>query len=51
MLSDLLDRRQGDAIEHGQAVFRDLERRLEELAGRLDERSSTPAIDSAEIMT
>ena len=50
MLSDLLDRRQGDAIEHGQAVFRDLERRLEELAGRLDERSSTPAIDSAEIM-
>ena len=50
MLSDLLDRRQGDAMEHGQAVFRDLERRLEELAGRLDERSARPAIDSAGIM-
>ena len=32
MLSSLLDRRQGDAMEHGQAVFRDLEHRLEELA-------------------
>ncbi len=32
MLSDLLDRRQGDAMEHGQAVFRDLERRLDEVA-------------------
>ena len=50
MLSDLLDRRQGDAMEHGQAVFRDLERRLEELAGRLDEHSARPAIDSAGIM-
>lgn len=40
MLSDMLDRRQGDAIEHGQALFRDLERRLEDVAARLDERRS-----------
>lgn len=40
MLADMLDRRQGDAIEHGQALFRDLERRLEDVAARLDERRS-----------
>ena len=50
MLSDLLDRRQGDAIEHGQAVFRDLERRLEEVADRLDERKLDASLDSAGIM-
>ncbi|HTV70198.1 MAG TPA: peptidoglycan-binding protein [Rhizobiaceae bacterium] len=49
VLSDLLDRRQGDAIEHGQALFRDLERRLDQLATRLDERQ--PAMtDTAGIM-
>ncbi len=49
MLSELLDRKQGDAIEHGQAVFRDLERRLDDLAARLDERIETP-FDNAGIM-
>ena len=50
MLSSLLDRRQGDAMEHSQAVFRDLERRLEELSGRLDERNSAQAVDNAGVM-
>lgn len=49
MLSELLDRKQGDAIEHGQAVFRDLERRLDDLAARLDDRIETP-FDNAGIM-
>ncbi|HWK66050.1 MAG TPA: peptidoglycan-binding protein [Rhizobiaceae bacterium] len=48
MLSDMLDRRQGDAMEHGQALFRDLEQRLENLAVRLDERRS--GFDDAGIM-
>lgn len=50
MLSELLDRKQGDAIEHGQAVFRDLEQRLQGLASRLDERNADPALDGSEIM-
>lgn len=40
MLSDMLDRRQGDAIEHGHALFRDLERRLDDVAARIDDRRS-----------
>ncbi|MBX3578562.1 MAG: SEL1-like repeat protein [Rhizobiaceae bacterium] len=39
-LSDMFDRHQGDAIEHGQALFRDLELRLAELAERLDQRNA-----------
>ncbi|BCH27329.1 peptidoglycan-binding protein [Mesorhizobium sp. L-8-3] len=50
MLSDLLDRRQGDAIEHGQALFRDLERRLEDVVMRLDERNAASAADDRGIM-
>lgn len=50
MLSDFFDRRQGDAIEHGQALFRDLELRLEALASRLDERNAEPPFDSRGIM-
>jgi localization factor PodJL len=49
MLSALFDRKQGDAIEYGQAVFRDLERRLDDLATRLDERADR-SIDSSGIM-
>lgn len=49
MLSNLFDRKQGDAIEHGQALFRDLERRLDDLAMRLDDRTDA-AIDSSSIM-
>jgi localization factor PodJL len=37
-LSMLLERRQGDAIEQGNSLFRDLERRLDEVADRLDQR-------------
>jgi localization factor PodJL len=50
MLSDMLDRRQGDAIEHGQALFRDLERRLDEVADRLDQRTAAGALDNTGIM-
>ena len=44
-LSMLLDRRQDDAIEQGQAMFRDLEQRLETLAVRLDQAPAAPAAD------
>lgn len=45
-LSRLLDRRQDDAIEHGQAMFRDLEQRLELLAARLDQARAAPAAEN-----
>ncbi|WP_265516403.1 peptidoglycan-binding protein [Nitratireductor luteus] len=38
-LSDMIERRQEDAIQHGQNLFSDLERRLEDLAARLDQRA------------
>ncbi|RAZ87421.1 peptidoglycan-binding protein [Mesorhizobium hawassense] len=47
-LSMLLERRQGDAIEQGNVLFRDLERRLDEVADRLDQRMRQD--DSAGIM-
>ncbi|MDX8526162.1 peptidoglycan-binding protein [Mesorhizobium sp. MSK_1335] len=47
-LSMLLERRQGDAMEQGNILFRDLERRLEEVADRLDQRMRQD--DSAGIM-
>jgi len=37
-LSTLLERRQGDAIEQGNKLFGDLERRLDDVADRLDQR-------------
>ncbi len=37
MMSDVLDRRQGDAIEQARALFRDLESRLDEVARRFDQ--------------
>ncbi|RWD89477.1 MAG: peptidoglycan-binding protein [Mesorhizobium sp.] len=37
-LSTLLERRQGDAIEQGNMLFRELERRLDDVADRLDQR-------------
>ncbi|MER9948027.1 peptidoglycan-binding protein [Mesorhizobium sp. M0047] len=48
VLSGMMERRQGDAIEQGNMLFRDLERRLDEVADRLDQRM--PQIDSAGIM-
>ncbi|WP_292546425.1 peptidoglycan-binding protein, partial [Mesorhizobium sp.] len=48
VLSSMMERRQGDAIEQGNMLFRDLERRLDEVADRLDQRM--PQIDGAGIM-
>jgi len=50
-LSETIDRRQGDAMEHGETLFRDLERRLEQVASRLDERKAMPAFDDSGIMS
>ncbi|WP_027169297.1 peptidoglycan-binding protein [Mesorhizobium sp. WSM3224] len=47
-LSMLIERRQGDAMEQGNILFRDLERRLDEVADRLDQRMRQD--DSAGIM-
>lgn len=49
LLANMIERRQGEAIEHGNALFHDLERRLDEMADRLD-RQSGEAFDSAGIM-
>lgn len=49
-LADVFERRQGDAMEHGNALFRDLERRLEDLAERLDRQSAQPVADHSGIM-
>lgn len=49
-LADVFERRQGDAMEHGNALFRDLEHRLEDLAQRLDRQSAQPAADQRGIM-
>ncbi|MET2828753.1 peptidoglycan-binding protein [Mesorhizobium shangrilense] len=48
VLSGMMERRQGDAIQQGNMLFRDLERRLDEVADRLDQRM--PQVDSAGIM-
>ena len=43
-LANVFERRQGDAMEHGNLLFRDLERRLEDLGDRLDRQAAqTPA--------
>lgn len=47
-LSVLLERRQGNAIAQGNMLFRELERRLDEVAHRLDQRMQQD--DSAGIM-
>ncbi|MBT1155835.1 SEL1-like repeat protein [Aminobacter anthyllidis] len=49
-LADVFERRQGDAFEHGNVLFRDLERRLEDLGERLDRQSVQPAADHSGIM-
>ncbi len=49
-LADVFERRQGDAFEHGNVLFRDLERRLEDLDERLDRQSVQPAADHSGIM-
>ncbi len=50
LLSNMLERRQGDAAEQSNTLFRDLERRLDEVADRLDQRAQAPALDNSGIM-
>ena len=49
VLSAMIERRQGDAIEHGNLMFRDLERRLDEVADRMDMRANDP-LDATRVM-
>ena len=48
VLSQALDRRQDAAVEYGQNLFRDLEQRLSEVAGRID--AARPTIDPDQLM-
>ncbi|MGB3388609.1 MAG: peptidoglycan-binding protein [Pseudaminobacter sp.] len=50
LLASMIERRQGDALEHGNILFRDLERRLDEVADRLDQRASASGLDNEGIM-
>ena len=50
VLSGLIERRQGDAIEQGNMLFRDLERRLDEVADRLDQRQAAARSTATGIM-
>ncbi|MFI0844232.1 peptidoglycan-binding protein [Mesorhizobium sp. IMUNJ 23232] len=49
VLSAMIERRQGDAIEHGNLMFRDLERRLDEVADRIDVRAAD-SLDATRVM-
>ncbi|PWK64128.1 SEL1-like repeat protein [Aminobacter sp. AP02] len=49
-LAEVFERRQGDAFEHGNTLFRDLERRLEDLGDRLDRQAAQPSADQSGIM-
>ena len=48
VLSQALDRRQDAAVEYGQNLFRDLEQRLSEVAGRID--ATRPSVDTDQLM-
>ena len=50
VLSGMMERRQGDALEQGNMLFRELEQRLDEVADRLDQRMPQAQVDSAGIM-
>ncbi|MFC5385895.1 peptidoglycan-binding protein [Aquamicrobium segne] len=45
-----MDRRQSEAVEQGNIIFRDLERRLDDVAQRLDRSEAIPAFDPAEVI-
>lgn len=49
-ISGALERSQGDAFEQANALFRDLERRLDEVALRMDERPAAADIDDARLV-
>ena len=50
VLSNLFERRQGDALEQGNMLFRELERRLDDVAEKFDQRQADAALDGAAIM-
>ncbi|MGP2491020.1 peptidoglycan-binding protein [Mesorhizobium sp. PUT5] len=50
VLSGMIERRQGDALEQSHLLFRDLEQRLDEVADRLDRRPPASTFDSIGIM-
>lgn len=47
-LAELVERRQEDAIQEGRSLFHDLERRLEEIAGRFDSPDGASALRALE---
>ncbi len=50
VLAGMLERRQGDAIEQGNMLFRDMERRLDEVADRLDHLTPASGFDGAGVI-
>ncbi len=50
VLSAIVERRQDDAIEHGNTMFRDLESRLADMAERIDLRAAE-ALDGGRVMS
>lgn len=50
VLAAMLERRQGDAIEQGNILFRDLERRLDEVADRLGHLAPQSGLDTAGVI-
>lgn len=50
MLSHVIERRQGDALDQGNLLLRELERRLDEVADRIDQRQTDAALDNNSIM-
>ncbi|KQZ82822.1 peptidoglycan-binding protein [Mesorhizobium sp. Root157] len=50
VLAGMLERRQGDAIEQGNILFRELERRLDEVADRLGHLAPQPGMDSTGVI-
>jgi localization factor PodJL len=48
-LSQVMEQRQGDAMEQGHTLFRELERRLDEVANRIEARE-TPASNDAALL-
>lgn len=46
-ISQMLEQRQGDAIQHGQQLFRELEQRLESVSSKIEARESEAAASNA----
>ncbi len=50
VLANVFERRQGDAIEHGNIIFRDFQRHFKDLDDRLDRQSVQPMTDHRYLM-